>query len=182
MAQGTAYPFGMRDIKLTPITNASTETLGTAVDLPAARTLSFSEAESFTKLRGDDKTITTRGTGPEISWELEAGGYSYAAVKVLFGQDLTETGTTPAQIAKLRRLATHSRPFFKAEGQAMSDNGGDVHAVLFRCRATGDFEVNFSDGEWFLTGASGEAFPSQNAATTDALYDLIQNETVTAIV
>lgn len=187
MPQGTAYPFGMRDIKITPITNPGTEAYGTAVDLPAARTLSFTEAESYTELRGDDSRITSRGSGPNVSWELEAGGYSAAAVKAIYGQALTETGVTPNQISRLRRTALDSRPFFKAEGQAMSDSGGDFHVVLYRCRATGDFEGNLSDGEWFLTNASGEAFPSVLAspggvAGTSVLYDIIQNETVTAIV
>ena len=47
MALGTAYPFGLRDVKLTPFTDETTEALGTAVDLPASRTLSFTEAEDF---------------------------------------------------------------------------------------------------------------------------------------
>lgn len=182
MPLDVAYPFGMRDIKITPITNLVTEALGTAIDLPAARVLTFTEAEEYTTLRGDDKNITTRGNGATIQWELEGGGYKPAVVRAIYGGTLTDTGTTPNQISRLRKLATDARPFFKAEGQAMSDNGGDVHVVLFRCRATGDFEGSFQDGEWFLTNASGEAFPSQAVATLDALYDIVYNETVTAIV
>lgn len=181
MPLGTAYPFGMRDIKITPFTSAATETLGTPIDLPAARTLSFTEAESFEELRGDDKVITARGTGPGVEWELEAGGYTPAVVAAIYGGTLEETGVTPAQVSTLQKKATDSRPFFKAEGQAISDNGGDVHVVLYRCRATGDFEGEFADGSWFLTNASGSAFPSQAAATEDVLYDIVYNETETAI-
>lgn len=185
MPQGIAYPFGMRKVMITPITNPATEAYGTPVQLPASRTMSWSDSESFTKLRGDDKTITTRGQGSEVSWELESGGYKADAVKAIYGQTLTETGTTPNQISRLRRTATDTRPFFKAEGQALSDNGGDVHCVLYRCRATGDFEGEFQDGQWYLTNASGEAFPSVLAspgglAGVDVIYDIIQNETVTA--
>lgn len=181
MALGTAYPFGMRDIKVTPFTNIVTETLGTPVTLPAARTLGFTEAEDFEVLRGNDKNITSRGLGATVEWELEGGGLSMEAYKTIVGGTLTETGVTPSQVKKIRKLATDARPFFKAEGQAISDNGGDVHVVLFRCRATGDVEGTFSDGSWYLTQCSGEAFPSQAAATLDALYDLIYNETVTPI-
>ena len=129
--------------------------------------------------------ITSRGTGATVSWELESGGYKADAVKVIYGQTLTETGVTPNQVSRLRRSANDSRPFFKAEGQAISDNGGDFHVVLYRCRATGDFEASLGDGEWFLTNASGEAFPSVLAspggvAGSNVLYDIIQNETVTA--
>lgn len=185
MPQGIAYPFGMRKIMITPITNAATEAYGTPLQLPASRTMSWSEAESFTELRGDDKKITSRGQGANVSWEMEAGGYKADVIKAIYGHALTETGTTPAQVSRLRRTANDSRPFFKAEGQALSDNGGDVHIVLYRCRATGDFDGEFADGQWYLSNASGEAFPSVLAspggiAGTDVLYDIIQNETVTA--
>ena len=182
MPLGTAYPFGLRDVKITPVTNLVTETYGTALDLPAARVLSFTESEDFEVLRGDDKDITTRGSGAKIDWELEGGGYNADIVKAIYGGTLTDSGVTPNQIRSIRKLATDARPFFKAEGQAMSDNGGDVHVILWRCRATGDFDGEFSDGNWFLTNASGSAFPSQGVGRTDALYDIIYNETVTAIV
>lgn len=176
-----AYPFGLRDVKITPFTNENTEAAGALIDLPAARTMTFTDAESFTQLRGDDGVVRTRGSGPTGAWELEGGGYKPEVIKTIFGHTLTETGTTPSQIKKLRRHKDDVRPYFKAEGQAMSDSGGDVHVVLFRCRATSDFEGSFKDGEWFITGASGEMFPSLAVGTLGALYDIIQNETATAI-
>ena len=181
MPLGVAYPFGLRDVKITPFTNQTTEVTGTGVDLPAARIFTFTEAEEFTTLEGDDKVITTRGKGATISWELEGGGYSADVIKLIIGGTLTDSGTAPAQIRKVQKKATDTRPFFKVEGQSMSDNGGDVHGVLYRCRATGDFEMHFENGTWFLTNVSGEAFPSLAAATTDALYEISYNETITPI-
>ncbi len=72
-------PFGCRDIKLFPISDAGV--VGAAVDLPNSRTLSFSEAEDFEELRGDDKVITRRGSGASVEWELESGGISLDAWK-----------------------------------------------------------------------------------------------------
>lgn len=177
----TAYPFGMRQIVLTPITSEATETLGTPIKLPAARTLSFTEAESFETLRGDDQNVTTRGTGPSVSWELEGGGYKAEAVAAIYGGTVAETGITPNLKNTLTKKSTDQRPWFKAEGRAITGSTGDVHVVLYKCKATGDFEGSFSDGEWFLTVASGEAFPSQAAGTEDVLYDIVYNETATAI-
>ena len=182
MALGTAYPFGLRDVKITPITNPATEALGTAMDLPASRTMSFTETEDYEELRGDDKVITARGMGASVDWELEAGGISLDCYAAIAGGTLTTTGTTPNQVKKVAKKATDARPFFRAEGQALSDSGGDVHVVLYRCRATGDIEGEFSDGSFYLTTCSGQAFPSQAVATVDALYDIIYNETITAIV
>lgn len=167
-------PYGLRDVKLKKYT---LEVVGTAVDLPAARTLSFSEAEEFEELRGDDKLIAVRGKGPTISWDLESGGISLAAYAVLSGATLSASGVTPNQVDKVAKLGAGVRPYFKAEGQAISDIGGDFHAVLYKLRCNGDIEGEMADGTFWLTKASGIGLPD----TADALYDLIQNETTAAI-
>jgi hypothetical protein len=181
MVLPTALPYGLRDVKLTPYSDAGATTLGTAVDLPNARTFSFSEAEEFTELRGDDKVVTTRGQGPSVEWDLEAGGLSLDALKVLAGGTTVESGVTPNQVVTFTKLATDSRPFFQVEGQIISDSGGDVHCRLPRCRVTGNIEGEFSDGNFFLTSGSGAALPSLVSGEVDTLYEFVQNETATAI-
>lgn len=182
MPLGTALPYGLRDVKLTPYTDGGATTLGTAVDLPNARTFSFSEAEEFTELRGDDKVVTTRGQGASVEWDLEAGGLDFAALKIMAGGTIVESGVTPNIKKTFTKKVTDSRPFFKVEGQVISDSGGDVHCVLPRCRATGNIEGEFSDGSFFLTSGSGVALPSNMAGQTDTLYEFVQNETTAAIV
>lgn len=175
-------PYGIRDIKLTSFTTAAATTLSaSSVDLPYARTLSFSEAEDFEELRGDDTTVTIRGKGPSVDWELEGGGISLDAVAIMYGGTVTTSGVAPAQVKKYRKLITDVRPFFKCEGQSISDSGGDVHVVIHRCRAQGELSGEFGDGAFFLTGASGRALGSLVTADVGTLYDFIQNETVTAI-
>lgn len=176
-------PYGLRDVKLTPYTDATATVLGTpSVDLPYSRTFSFSEAEDFTELRGDDKLVTTRGQGASVDWDLEAGGLSLEALKVMNGGAIVETGTTPNQKKTYTKKVTDSRPFFKVEGQAISDSGGDLHCVLDRNRTTGNIEGEFGDGQFWLTGASGVTLPSLIAAgsRTDILYEFVQNETAVA--
>lgn len=182
MPLGTALPYGLRDVKLTPYTTDAGTALGTSVDLPNARTFSFSEAEEFTELRGDDKIVTTRGQGASVEWDLESGGLDFAALKIMAGGTIVETGLTPNQKKVFTKKATDSRPFFKVEGQVISDSGGDVHCVLPRCRATGNIEGEFSDGSFFLTSGSGVALPSLLTGQVDTLYEFVQNEATTAIV
>jgi hypothetical protein len=174
-------PYGLRDIRLTPYTDATCTTLGTGVDLPNARTLSFSEAEDFEELRGDDKVVTTRGKGAGVEWELESGGLSYEALKVMAGGTVTSTGVTPTQTKKFVKKVTDARPFFQIEGQAISDSGGDVHCVIPRCRVTDSIEGEFADGSFFLTAGSGVGLPSLKTGEEDVLYTFTQNETAAAI-
>lgn len=182
MPLGTALPYGLRDIKITPYTDAGATTLAAAsIDLPNSRTLSFSEAEEFEELRGDDKVVTTRGKGAAVNWSLEAGGLSFPAVKAMVGGEVVASGTADTEVNTFTKKATDSRPYFQIEGQIISDSGGDVHCVIPRCRATGDFKGDFADGSFFLTGLDGVGLPSMIVGKEDVLYVLTQNAAAKAI-
>lgn len=181
MALATPLPYGLRDVKLTPYTDGAGTTLGTPVDLPNARTFQFSETEEFQELRGDDKVVTTRGNGASVDWDLEAGGLSYEALRVLVGGTITETGTAGATKKTFTKKVTDARPFFKVEGQAISDSGGDVHCVLYRCRTTDKVEGEFKDGDFMLTKGSGTALSANLTGKEDVIYEFVQNEVATAI-
>lgn len=173
-----ALPYGIRDVMLKPYVVGS-ETPGTGVDLPAMQTLSFEEAEDFEELRGDDVLIAVRGKGPVVNWDLEHGGLAQAALAVMAGGTVTSSGTTPAQQRTFQKKGTDVRPYFKAEGQAMGDLGGDVHTVLHKCRANGSIQGEHGDGAFWVTSASGIAIPK----TSDmVLYEFIYNETPVAVV
>ena len=174
-------PYGLRDVKITPYTDAGATTLGTGVDLPYGRTFSFTEAEEFSELRGDDKVVTTRGRGPQVEWELESGGISLEAYAAIAGGTITSSGTTPNQVKSLKKKDTDTRPFFKVEGQAISDSGGDFHVVLYRCRVTGELAGELSDGEFWVSSAKGVALGSNVSGSIGDLYAFVQNETTTAI-
>lgn len=173
----TALPYGLRDVKVAPIDPAD-GTVGTMVDLPNSQTLSFTENEDFQELRGDDKVVAKRGNGPTVDWELDNGGISLEAYVIMNGGTLEVSGVTPSTIKKYSKKGTDSKPDFWAEGQAMSESGGDFHMVLYRCKADGGMEGELTDGEFWVTQASGTGF----ANLTDDLYDMVENETVAAIV
>jgi len=180
MVLAETLPYGLRDVKVYTLTSAGVK--GTAVDLPNGRVLSFEEAEDFEELRGDDKVIIARGKGATLSWDLEAGGISMEALAVINGGTVTSTGVTPSQVKTYNKKVTDIRPEFFAEGQAMSESGGDFHAVLYRLKATGGVKGEMGDGVFYLTQCSGDGYGSKNATKTDVLYELVQNETAAAIV
>ncbi len=176
-----AQPFGLRDVKLTPL-GADGSTPGTAVDLPASRTFSFTEAEDFEELEGDDQEVANHGNGPHVEWELESGGISLEAWAVLSGATLTSTGVTPSVKKTLKKNVSQQRPYFKVEGQAISDNGGDVHGVVYKAKATGSLEGELGNGSFFLTSADGRGIGSTEVGKTGELWDWVHNETAAAIV
>jgi hypothetical protein len=176
MPLGTSLPYGLRDVKVTPISQAGV--LGTPVDLPNARTFSFEENEDFEELRGDDKVVATRGQGASVGWELESGGISLEAYAVINGGTVVSSGVAPNQTKVYTKLSSDSKPRFATEGQAISESGGDFHVRLPNCKATEGVEGELSDGAFWLTGASGTAIADP---TDDVVYEFTQNETAAAI-
>lgn len=181
MAWDSALPFGMRDTKVTPYTTEAATTLGTGTDQPNARTLSFSEAEDYEELRGDDKVVAIRGLGASVEWEMEAGGISVPAYKNINGGATVTSGVTPNQVTTYTKKVTDARPYFKAEGQSMSDSGGDFHVVLLKSRASNGVEGELADGSFWLTSTSGVSLPATLTGKIDVLYEFVLNETTTAI-
>jgi hypothetical protein len=175
-----ALPFGMRQIRLTPL-GADGATPGTAVTLPVARKLTFAEVEDFTELRGDDVPQATHGSGPSVDWDLEAGGIGLEAYATIAGGTVTTTGTTPAIAKTYRKLETDVRPYFKAEGRAISDNGGDFHVLIYRCKADSSIGGEFADGAFWLTSCSGKGYGSLETTPLGRVYDFVHNETAVAI-
>lgn len=174
-------PYGLRNVMLTPFTDAAGTILGTtSVQLPVAQTFSFKDSEDFEDLRGDDRLVTSHGKGAQVAWELDAGGMPFAAYKIMAGGTVTASGTTPARKVVYSKKLGDLRPFFRVEGTAISDSGGDVHCVVYRCKATGDLSGEFADGAFWLTAASGTGY--YTADVTGNLYDFVQNETPTAFV
>lgn len=188
MALGTTLPFGIRDIKIVEYPTVAATSFGTTlVDLPNAQTLSFTETEEYVELRGDDKLITSHGQGAQLDCDLESGGLSIEAWKSINGGIIIETGVTPNQIKRYRKRTSDQRPFFTAIGQSISDSGGDLHALVYRCRATGDMAGEFADGAFFIPNSSVTGFPClvtgdlDGEEIEDTLYDFVQHETITSI-
>lgn len=186
MTMPTALPFGIRDIKIVPYTSMAALVLETTmVDLPYARTLSFTEAEDFEDLRGDDELVTTHGSGPWCEWELEGGGISLEALVAMNGGTLTVEGTTPNVTKTYRKKVTDQKPWFALIGQSISDSGGDLHCIIYRARVTDNIEGEFADQSFFMTSASGKGLGSRRTDPADELgtvYDFVNHETITAIV
>lgn len=177
MPLGKTLPYGLRDVQLRAISSAGVVAT-VAIDLPVARTLSFSETEDFEELRGDDRVQAAHGNGPTCEWEFEAGGISLEAYAAFAGGTVTSSGTTPAIKKTYNKKVTDARPYVQIEGQAISDNGGDLHGLIYRAKADGSLEGEMGDGAFWLTSASGKGY----ADAGDNVYDFIQNETVTPIV
>lgn len=161
-------PFGLRDVKLTDIGGT------TQVDLPAARTLKFSERVRSGELTGDDALKAVVAFAEALEWSLESGGISLEAYALITGRTATEAGTTPNQTNTLTGQAGDVFPYFKVYGKSIGDGADDVHVKLYKCKLT-SIEGTFGEGEFFVKSASGVAVDDE----TNGIWDIVQNETAT---
>lgn len=165
-------PYGIRAIWLTPYTDqAGTVLAEESVQLPVARTLSWTESENFNDLRGDDRVVASMGSGPSIQFDFESGGLPFEAFKVMAGGTIVESGSGGTAKKVYSKKSTDARPWFRVEGQSISALGGDVHTILYKCKCTGDLSGEFSDENFHLTSASGTGIGDAD----DNLYDFVQN-------
>lgn len=176
-----SLPFGLRDVKVYPIDDAGN--VGAGVDLPVAQTFTFKETETFEILKGDDQNLASHGAGPMVNWELESGGISLEAYLVIMGGALVTSGTSPNTVKTFTKLTTDQRPYFQVEGQAISDSGGDMHGIVYRCKADGGFDGSWANGKFWVSKATGSGFGNNTGSSPNyKLYEFVQNETATAIV
>lgn len=178
----TSLPYGARDLKLTMYSDALGTVLGNvSVDLPYLQHLNFTEAEEFTELRGDDKTITTRGKGSTVNWDIEAGGLSSNAWAVFTGGSVIQVSAEVGKrVFELQKRSTTARPWFRIDGKIISDSGGDILVRIYRCRANADITSNFQDGEFATTAVTGVGYPLLDDAN-DLLYSIFHREQERAI-
>lgn len=175
---GYAIPFGLRQVKLVPLDNAGAEVTASGVLLPASRTFSFGDTEDFESLVGDDRTIASHGAGPTVDWELEGGGISLAVWKILSGGGTVTSGSSPAAVNTYTKNVADSRPYFNVYGRAISDNGGDFEAKVFKCKADSSLEASLENGSFLLTSASGKGY---GADADGKLYTFTHRETAVAL-
>lgn len=172
-----ALPYGVRDCKITQYADTGGTVLGsTSVDLPYMQHLNFTEAEEFTELRGDDRLITTRGKGSQVSGDIEAGGLSVAVWSIITGGSVISTGLTPNRIIEIQKRSTTARPFWRADGKIISDSGGDVLVRIYRCRANGDIQANFQDGDFQTSQIAFVGLPLLDDSN-DLIYSIFRRET-----
>lgn len=171
-------PYGLRDIKVATLDGSGTK--GTLVDLPNAQTLEFEETTSTQQLRGDDAVKANRTTVDAVEWSLDAGGINFEAMKVIAGGNITTTGVTPNVKKQWRRMEGEAYPDFYLVGQALSESGGDHHTVLHRCKAN-QISGTHEDQEFWVSHAEGTAIGTLTAANLGAVWDMLANETTTAV-
>lgn len=167
MTYGTK-PFGLRDIKLTDSTGV------TQVDLPAAMTLTLTPRVKSGELAGDDTIASVYAAIEALEGKLESGGIDLSAYALITGSTLSTSGTTPTRVRSLTLTGGMCLPYFKVYGKSVSDDcTSDIHAKLWKVKATKPPEGELKNGEFYVTKCEVLAVPDASGN----IITWVQNET-----
>jgi hypothetical protein len=176
-----ALPYGLRQLMLTPYTDAQGTVLGnTSYPLPVAMTLGFSETEQYDELRGDDVLVAVHGRGPQVDWSLEAGGMDITCWSLISGGSVIEEGVAPNRVTRMRKSGDDQRPYVRIDGRAISDSGGDMKSRIYRCKANGRLQADLRGGAFQTSRIDGVGLPMVGDGGR-WLYEFIRSEQESAI-
>jgi hypothetical protein len=175
-------PYGLHRVWITPYQDTDGTVLSeTSYRLPLAQTLAFTEAEKFDTLDGDDKTsVALQGSGATVNGSLEAGGLDLTTYAIISGSTLIESGIAPNIKRVVRKRGTDQRPYFRVDGQVISNGGGDNVARIFRCKANGNIKADAKFGTFMVPSIDflGTPMPGDD---DDYLYEIEFNEQKTTL-
>jgi hypothetical protein len=170
---------GINDAKMFPlITDDSTElAYGTAVDNPGVTSLKITPSFVEKELRGDESILDQYSKLDFIDWSFENSILSLDALAILIGGTVTPEGTTPNQTQTYKLNKSDKPGYFKLEGKSDYTDVGDVHVVLYKCKAN-KVEYSFVGEDYAKVSAGGRAIPTKNNGD---IKDIVFNETAVDI-
>lgn len=168
--------FAVEDAKIAPLTadpEGGAATYGAIIDVPGIKTVGLSGTVENKVLRGDNRLLDSNSVLTELSGSVEHAKLSYDVLAAILGMTVTDSGTTPAQIATaiLNAETANLAPFaFWAKtptGGSDGGPGGDSALVFYKCVLSSfpefglaeedyqsvsmEFQIvpRLSDGNWF---------------------------------
>jgi hypothetical protein len=175
-------PYGLHRLWITGYTDTDGTILAdTSYRLPLAQTLAFTENEDNDTLDGDDKAaVAIQGKGATVAGSLEAGGLDMMTFSLISGGQLIESGVEPNVKRTVRKKGSDQRPYFRVEGQVISNGGGDNVARIFRCKANGKIQADMKYGTFMVPSIDfmGTPMPGDD---DDYLWEIEFNEQKTTL-
>lgn len=169
MAGYGGFAYGLRQVALYNADGSG------KLALPAAMMLHVTPQIESARFEADGRLVGASSFVAGAEWELEAGGISLEALGKLAGLTATGAGSAPARTLTLSAAAGAQFPYLRIGGRAVAVEGGDVYAMIYRCKVEA-LEGTFRAGEFWVSYAKGVAVSNGTLC-----FEFVQQETVTAL-
>ena len=171
---------GINDAKISKLLTdtALATTYDVPVDVPGIQSLKVNPKFLEKELKGDEQILDVYSKLVSVDWSFEGAKISLPALAILIGGTVISEGITPTGKQTYNVKTTDRPPFFKIEGQSTYTDAGDIHVILYKCKASkADYELKGED--YAIVSASGRGI---GTAFTGDIKDIIINETAVDII
>ena len=140
--------WGLEDLQVAPITGAGV--VGTWVDVPGARSLSFNVSSDSDELEGDNDIIGKVRKPKSLTGSIEIGKINLPALAVMLGGSVATSGTTPAVVSKLDEAAGSGINYYRIAGQApgVDSVGSAYRATILQALTTSGLDEKMEVNAW----------------------------------
>lgn len=178
--------FAVSDAKISKITadaSGGSTTYATSIDVPGIKSVTIGGDINSQDLRGDNTLLDYNAVLTGISLSFEYAKLQLDALGVMLGGSVTDSGTTPNQVATYSQLATQTFNYFKFEARTPTAGvdtiTGDAHIVLYKCILTDFPELGFAEEGYKTYSVGAKAMPALGTGTK--WMDIVLNETQAVI-
>lgn len=142
-------PRGINDAKVYTVTGAA-NTVGSSVDLPGIRSVSFNTESDKDELEGDNKVIAIARGIKRFTGSIELGLINLAAMAVIQGGTVTAAGTTPNATASLDELDDLVSRYFQLaiDCPSMDVTGAGYQVTLKKLMAVSGLDETHTVNDW----------------------------------
>lgn len=180
--------FDVHDCKvyalLTDAAGAS-PTYGVAVDVPGIAEVSMDPNIVTAELKGDARVIAKKGRTDRINFSGTYSKLDIDVLQIIMGGSVSDSGVTPAEIARYRLSSPAPLPYFKIVfGIEDVDEGiGDLTVIIYKAQLTGGTLLGSSTDSFGQPtfDAEGIALNGELDADDGVMVDFLLHETLTAI-
>lgn len=163
-------PRGLEDLKAAVVT---ADTPGTNVDVPGARSLSWTVESDSDQLEGDNEVIAIARNPKTLTGSYEIGRMNLAGLAATTGGTAGTTGTTPNQIIALDENAATDVHYFQLTGQAPGADATDsaYRVTLKKLQVTGGPDESLTVNDWSTPTLDFEGIAISGALLTRQNYE-----------
>lgn len=168
--------------KLTADPAGGSSTYATALDVPGIKSVVLGGNIKKTDLRGDNQLLDTESKLLDITVTINFAKVTLDGFAVFLGGTVTDSGTTPAQVAKYGLTGADRFNYFKLEAKTPTDGvdiiGGDAHLILWKLKLASFPGLGFAEEDFETFSMQAAAIPR---LSDNKWLDLLFNETTVAI-
>ena len=173
----------MKFYKMTADNPGSATSYATSIDVPGAKRMRVSGTVETKTLRGDNMPLDADSVLQDVKVEAEAAKWHLDILAAMLGLTVTDTGTTPAQIATLSMTGATPINFGKfklASASASSDAvGGNATFTLAKCVLSKFPDIGMVEEDYVTMAWEAQVFPC--LGTGQKWLDLAFNETAVVL-